>query len=88
MTYGDARLEVIRALAEKKRRDPQELEAEMLAAGPECPFDSIWLVKAGVRAARRMGFKLKPRKADAPAFKSVDALARHLQRLAQEREAA
>lgn len=87
-TRDDVRTTVIAALAEKRRRDPGELEAEMRAAGPECPYDSIWLVKAGVRAARQLGVRLKPRKSEAAAFKSVESLTTYLHQKASERKAA
>jgi hypothetical protein len=88
VSRAEARKEVVRALAEMRRREPVQIEAEARAAGPECPYDSVWLVKAGVRAARRLGFKLKPRKADAHAFKSIDALAAHLHHLGESKDAA
>jgi hypothetical protein len=78
MTHAAVRSALIQALAEKKRRPPEELEKEMLAAGSECPYDSVWLVKAGVRAARRMGFTLKPKASDKGAFKSIAALTDYL----------
>lgn len=88
MSHAAARREVVRALGEMRRRTPAQIESEARAAGQECPYDSVWLVKAGVRAARRLGFKLKPRKADAHAFKSIDALAGHLHYLADAKDAA
>jgi acyl carrier protein len=75
-------------LAEKRRRDRAQLEEELRAAGPECPCDSIWLVKAGARVARELGFRLKPAAADAWAFRSVEALARYLSARAEEQKAA
>jgi acyl carrier protein len=79
---------LIDVLAEKRRRDRAELEAELRAAGPECPSDSIWLVKAGVRVARELGFRLRPTAGEKWAFKSVDALARYLATRAAEQEVA
>lgn len=66
---------IIEILAQLRRRDPDELAAE-LAAGGKC--DSVWLVKAGVKAARALGFRLKPGKNDAKHFKSVATLAAYL----------
>ncbi|MGA2163950.1 MAG: hypothetical protein ABSH36_05725 [Solirubrobacteraceae bacterium] len=88
MSRREARTEIIRALAEMRRRDPVDIETEALVAGAECPYDSVWLVKAGVRAARRLGFKLKPTKSDAHAFKSIESLASHLYGLARNQNAA
>ena len=85
---SDVRSVLIGALAEKRRRDVGELEAELRAAGSECPYDSIWLVKAGVHAARQLGFRLKPGKSEAAIFKSVEALTTYLHRKAQDQEAA
>jgi hypothetical protein len=78
MTHDEIRVLIIQSLAEKKQQDPAELMAELAAAGSEYPYDSIWLVKAGARAARVMGLKLKGGGGSAQAFKSVEALARHL----------
>jgi hypothetical protein len=78
MSPDQVRGRVLDVLAEKRRRDRSELEAELLAAGPECPCDSIWLVKAGTRVARELGFRLRPQASESWAFKSVDALARYL----------
>jgi hypothetical protein len=88
MSKNEARSEVIRALAELRKRDPAEIEAVASAAGEECPYDSVWLVKAGVRAARRLGVKLKPKAGDAHAFKSIDALAAYIQQLPRIEKAA
>ena len=88
MGRAEVRSMVIAVLAAKKRCDPGELEAELRAAGPECPCDSQWLVKAGVGAARKLGLRLRPRAADAWAFKSVEALTTHLHRLLELRDAA
>jgi hypothetical protein len=88
VSVSEARSEVIRALAELRRRDPSEIEAAAQAAGDECPYDSVWLVKAGVRAARRLGVKLKPKAGDAHAFKSIDALASYIQQLPPVKKAA
>lgn len=85
---ADVRSLLVGALAEKRRRDVSELETELRAAGAECPYDSIWLVKAGVRTARQLGFRLKPAKSEAAIFKSVEALTSYLHRKAQEQEAA
>jgi acyl carrier protein len=79
---------LIDVLAHKRRRDRAQLEAEMRAAGPECPYDSIWLVKAGSRVARELGFQLRPKASEAWAFKSVGALARYLAARARDQEAA
>lgn len=88
MSRAEVRSTVIAVLAAKKRCDPGELEGELLAAGPECPCDSQWLVKAGVGAARALGVRLRPRASDAWAFRSVEALTTHLQRLLEQRDAA
>lgn len=88
MSRAEARAQVIRALAEKKRRSPADLETELRAAGEECPYDSIWLVKAGVRAAKNMGVKFTPRASDACAFKSVEALTTYLCERASQEDAA
>jgi hypothetical protein len=71
------------ALATKRRRDVAELESELLAAGPECPCDSQWLVKAGVAAAKSLGVRLHLRAADAWAFKSVETLSTYLDGLVE-----
>lgn len=71
---------VIQCLAEKAARDPGELTSELEAAGPEFPFDSIWLVSAGASAASRMGVSLVSPSKNAEAFKSVTALAGYLER--------
>jgi hypothetical protein len=88
MSRAEVRGTVIGVLAAKRRCDPGELEAELRAAGPECPCDSQWLVKAGVSAARTLGVRLRPRAADAWAFKSVEALTTYLHRLVESEEAA
>lgn len=85
---SDVRSMLIGALAEKRRRDVGKLEAELRAAGSECPYDSIWLVKAGVRTARQLGFRLKPEKSEAAIFKSVEALTTYLHNKVQDQEAA
>ncbi len=72
----------------KKRRDAAELETELRAAGPECPCDSQWLVKAGVGAAKALGIRLQLRAADAWAFKSVEALTTYLHALVEDKGAA
>jgi hypothetical protein len=79
---------VIAALAAKRRRDPAELEAELRAAGAECPCDSQWMVKAGVRAARDLGVRFKPSAKDKWAFKSVEALTDYLHELVRAQGAA
>lgn len=88
MSRADVRSTVISALAAKRRCDPGELESELRAAGPECPCDSQWLVKAGVGAARALGVRLRPSAADAWAFRSVEALTTYLHRLVEGEEAA
>lgn len=79
---------LIDVLAEKRGQDRDELEAELRAAGPECPYDSIWLVKAGARVARELGFRLRPPASARMAFKSVGALAGYLSARAAEQAAA
>jgi len=88
MSRAEVRGTVITVLAAKRRCDAGELEAELRAAGPECPCDSQWLVKAGVGAARALGVRLRPRASDASAFKSVEALTTYLHRLVEQEEAA
>jgi len=88
MSRAEVRSTVITVLAAKRRCDPGELQAELRAAGPECPCDSQWLVKAGVGAARALGVRLRPRASDASAFKSVEALTTYLHRLVEQEEAA
>jgi hypothetical protein len=88
MSRAEARREVIQALAELRKRDPTEIEAAALAAGEECPYESQWLVKAGVRAARRLDLKLAPKAGDAKAFKSIDALAAYIEQLPPRQKAA
>jgi acyl carrier protein len=72
---AETRRLVIEVLAKLRRRDADELDAE-LAAGAKC--DSVWLVKAGVRAARQLGFRLRPAAGDAKHFKTVETLAAYL----------
>jgi hypothetical protein len=84
----EIRRRLIDALAAAKRRDADELEAEMLLAGPECPFDSIYLVRVGVRIARDLGISLAPSPRIADRFKSIDALAGLLSEIAQGKEVA
>jgi acyl carrier protein len=72
----DTRRLVIEVLAALRQRDPDELASE-LAAGAKC--DSVWLVKAGVRAARHLGFRLRPSAGDAKHFKTVETLADYLE---------
>lgn len=88
MTKNEVRTLLINTLAAKRRRDPAELEAEMRAAGEECPCDSQWLVKAGVGAAKALGVEFKPRPTDAWAFKSIDTLATYVHSRLGEAEAA
>jgi hypothetical protein len=76
------------ALAKAKRREPGELEAELLQAGAECPFDSIYLVRVAIRVARAHGIKLKPSKVIEKSFKSVEGVARLLSSLEENEEAA
>lgn len=71
----DTRRRLIETIAQLRKRDPDELAAE-LAAGGRC--DSVWLVKAGVKVARTLGFRLKPGAQDAQHFKTVDSLAVYL----------
>jgi len=82
------RNEVMAALARAKRRNQAELERELMAAGPECTFDSIHLVRAAVRVAREHGIVLKPTPAIAPSFKSVEGVATLLSSLARGQDAA
>jgi hypothetical protein len=79
---------VMETLAQMKRRDPTELERELKQAGPECPFDSIYLARVAVKVARRLGFKIKPSAKIAQSFKSVDALTTLLDSLASKKSAA
>jgi hypothetical protein len=72
---ADTRRLVVEVLAQLRRRDADELDAE-LAAGARC--DSVWLVKAGVRAARELGYRLRPDSGDAKHFKTVETLAVYL----------
>lgn len=87
MSEADARRELFRALGELRKRDPAEIEAAARAAGAECPYDSQWLVRAAVRAAKRLGVQLRPQAGDAKFFKSVGALASYLQRQPKRRAA-
>jgi hypothetical protein len=80
--------EVMEALATSKRRDRGELEAELRQAGPECPFDSIYMVRVAIRVARKHGITLKPSKAIEKSFKSVEGVASLLSSLDQGEEAA
>jgi acyl carrier protein len=75
-------------LAQMKRRDSTEMERELRQAGPECPFDSIYLARVAVKVARRLGVKIKPSAKIAQSFKSVDALTTLLDSLAAKRTAA
>ncbi len=84
MTDADVKRAVIEVLATMRRRDRDEFAAE-IDAGGKC--DSVWLVKAGVRVARLLGFKLKPGKHDAKHFKSVDTLAVYLNKRRNEENA-
>jgi hypothetical protein len=79
---------VMSALAEKTGKDLPALTAELAAAGAEYPYDSVWLVSAGARAAKQMGVKLRHVRRHAKAFKSVDALAAYLHQVEQEQAAA
>jgi acyl carrier protein len=71
----DTRRLITEVLAKMRRCDADELDAE-LAGGAKC--DSVWLVKAGVRAARQLGFRLRPAAGDAKHFKTVESLAAYL----------
>lgn len=71
----DTQRVVIEVMGKLRRRDPDELAAE-LAGGSRC--DSVWLVKCGVRAARELGFCLRPRTGDAKHFKSIGSLTAYL----------
>ena len=88
MNRSEVRSVVVGVLATKRRRSVRELEAELRAAGPECPCDSIWLVKAGVGAAKALGLPLKLRASDTWAFKSVESLTSYLHGLLDELDAA
>lgn len=88
MSSSEIESRLIDVLAEKRRRDRAELEAELRAAGSECPYDSIWLVKAGSRVARELGIKLRPKASEAWAFKSISALAQYLAASAAQKNAA
>jgi acyl carrier protein len=74
---ADTRRLLIEILARRRRRDVDELAAELAAAGGRC--DSVWLVKAGVKAARELGFKLRPSRGDAKHFKTIDTLAAYIE---------
>ena len=78
MNQSEMRSLLIGALAEKRRRDPAELEKELLEGGPECPCDSQWLVKAGVSVAKSLGVGFKPRAQDSWAFASIETMAKYL----------
>jgi hypothetical protein len=82
------RMLVMETLAQMKRRDPAELERELKQAGPECPFDSIYLARVAVKVARRLGFKIKPSAKIAQSFKSVDGVTTLLDSLAAKETAA
>ena len=88
MSHSDTRAVVLGALATKRRQDVAELETELLAAGPECPCDSQWLVKAGVAAAKSLGVRMRVGTGDAWAFKSVETLTRYLDGLVEKENAA
>lgn len=88
MTIDALRDEVMEELARSKRRDRAELEQELRAAGDECPFDSIYLVRAAVRVARSNGIRLDPKPSIAQAFKSVEGVAALLASLEQGQGAA
>jgi hypothetical protein len=88
LSRADTRAVVLDALATKRRRDVVELESELLAAGPECPCDSQWLVKTGVAASKSLGVRLRVRAADAWAFKSVETLTTYLDGLVEQENAA
>lgn len=65
---------VLEALARAKRREVEELERELQLSGEECPFDSIYLVRVGVRVARQLGVQIVPSKAIARHFKSIEGV--------------
>ena len=88
MSRSEVRQMVVDTLAQAKRRDPAELERELKQAGPECPYDSIYLARVAVRVARQLGFKIKPSTKIAHFFKSVDGVTSLLVTLAEERGAA
>jgi acyl carrier protein len=88
MKRTEIRTQVVETLAQMKRRDATELERELKQAGPECPFDSIYLARVAVKVARQLGFKIKPSAKIAPSFKSVEALTTLLEALATKRPAA
>jgi hypothetical protein len=80
--------EVMDALATAKRRDRSELEQELGAAGTECPFDSIYLLRVAIRVGRAHGITLKPSRAIEKSFKSVKGVAELLAGLDHGEEAA
>lgn len=88
MSVEAYREEVMEALAKSKRRDRVELEAELRKAGPECPFDSIYLLTVAIRVAGAHGIKLTPSRAIEKSFKSVEGVASLLSSLDQGEEAA
>lgn len=88
MNRIEIRSRVIETLAQMKRRDANELERELCEAGPECPFDSIYLARVGVKVARGLGFKIKPSAKVAHHFKSVEELTTLLETLATKQSAA
>ena len=80
--------EVMEALATAKRRDRSELEQDLRAAGAECPFDSIYLLRVAIRVGRAHGITFKPSKAIEKSFKSVQGVAELLAALDHGEEAA
>lgn len=80
--------EVMAALAVGKRRNRTALEAELRQAGPECPFDSIYLLRVAIRVARGHGITLKPSREIERSFKSVEGVATLLSALDESQEAA
>jgi hypothetical protein len=88
MSLSEIRSLLITCLAEKTGKSISALTSELQAAGPEFPYDSMWLVSAGASAARQMGLKLKHARQHANAFKSVETLATYLHELDRQRDAA
>lgn len=88
MSVEAFRDEVMEALATAKRRPRDELEAALRQAGPECPFDSIFLVRVAIRVARAHGITLKPSKVIEKSFKSVEGVTALLSSLDEGEEAA
>lgn len=88
MMRHEIREVVVETLAQMKRRDAAELERELLQAGPECPFDSIYLTRVGVKVARSLGFRIEPSPKIAHSFKSVEDLTTLLESLAGKASAA